>query len=47
MVEVFTDWRVVAEERIPYLEGYTTLKHKNTDFIHELFVAVEELVGSD
>ncbi|KAF2173963.1 hypothetical protein M409DRAFT_16232 [Zasmidium cellare ATCC 36951] len=36
-----------TEERIPYLEGYTTPKHKNTDFIHELFVAIEELVGFD
>ncbi|KAK4498291.1 hypothetical protein PRZ48_010949 [Zasmidium cellare] len=36
-----------TEERIPYLEGYTTPKHKNTDFIHEFVVAIEDLVGSD
>jgi hypothetical protein len=37
----------IAEERIPYLEGYTTPYTKNTDFIHEFVVSIYDIVGYD
>lgn len=33
------------QERIPYLEGYTASKPKDTGFIHEFVVSINDLVN--